>query len=65
MTDADEKNKAEREANVKAAALALRKEKQDFNLHIGLIQRETGCSATEAKFRAWVEGKTGLAKRLG
>lgn len=64
MTDADEKIKAEKDQQEKDIAKAMRLAKGDFSLHIGLIMRETGCSATEAKFRAWTEGKSGLDKRL-
>lgn len=44
---------------------AIKSAKNDFALHLALIQKQDNCSLTDARFRAWLEGINGLAKRLG
>lgn len=39
-------------------------EKQEFQLHVLLIQRMEKCTKNAALFRAWLEGRKGLQERL-
>jgi hypothetical protein len=50
-----EKNKAKK----------FRQDKDDFALHILLVQRAENCTTAKARIIAWGEGRNGLNKRLG
>lgn len=54
-----------KDEQAEAAAKAEKADKADFKLHVAMIQRATGATATQAKFIAWQEGREGLEKRLG
>ena len=47
------------------AAKQQRQDKDDFALHVLLIQRAESVTTTKARFMAWAEGRDGLNKRLG
>lgn len=40
------------------------KAKLDFELHVALIMRNDNVPKAKALFRAWIEGREGLEKRL-
>lgn len=42
----------------------LAKDRNDYNLHVSLIKRQDDVTQSVAQFRAWLEGKPGLAARL-
>jgi len=35
----------------------------DFEMHVLMIKQSDGCTISEAKLRAWMEGPRGLEKR--
>jgi hypothetical protein len=59
MTDFVNASISDKSAKDKTDAL-----KRDFALHVLLISRDLRVSTSEAKFVAWSEGVSGLAKRL-
>lgn len=42
----------------------VRQQKQDFQLHVALIQKIESCTKNKATFQAWLEGPEGLLQRL-
>lgn len=47
-----------------SAKAILAKQKLDFELHVALIMRTDGMTKGKAVFTAWLEGPSGLEKRL-
>lgn len=44
---------------------ALSEKQRDFQLHIALVMKQDSIPKAKAVFACWLEGETGLARRLG